>query len=73
MSTNTEMITLVVNGKTEKINGPISLKSFLELKKINSNVVACELNLTIIRRAFLGDTFLKDGDQLEILQMIGGG
>lgn len=61
------------NGKDEVLSGPIDLKSFLELKSINPNVVACELNLTVIRRKDLATTPLKDGDTLEVIRMIGGG
>jgi len=67
------MISLTINGKEEKVVEGSSIKTLLEGKGINPNVVACELNLTIIKRAFLGETILKEGDQLEIIQMIGGG
>lgn len=62
-----------INGKTEQIDDDTSVRSLLETKGINPNLVACELNLTIIKRARLGEVKLKDGDVLEILQMIGGG
>ncbi|MFN0118677.1 MAG: sulfur carrier protein ThiS [Elusimicrobiota bacterium] len=62
-----------VNGQIENVKDGISIKEFLETKGINFNVVACELNLEIIKRAKLGETFLKAGDKLEILRMIGGG
>ena len=41
--------------------------------KIQPELVACELNLKIIRRAQYAETLLKEGDELEILQMISGG
>ena len=47
--------------------------NILKEKGINFNVVACELNLKIVRRERLNETVLTDGDELEILQMIGGG
>lgn len=68
-----DIIRLTVNGKSVEISGPTTVKNFLLEKGINPNVVACELNLTILKRANLESTVLKDGDQLEVIQMIGGG
>ena len=62
-----------INGKIEEIGGDMTVRSLLESKGINPNLVACELNLTILKRAKLGETPLRDGDKLEIIQMIGGG
>jgi sulfur carrier protein len=66
-------ISVQINGKQEHLSDGMSLKRLLEHKGISPNVVACELNMTIVRRAALAETFLKEGDQLEILHMIGGG
>ncbi len=61
------------NGKDEILPEPIDLKTFLDKKNINSNVVACELNLQVVRRKDLSTTHLKEGDTLEVIRMIGGG
>jgi thiamine biosynthesis protein ThiS len=68
-----ELIEIDLNGKKEHIQNGLSLKSLLDSMGVNSNLVACELNLKIIRRANLDQTALKPGDTLEIIQMIGGG
>lgn len=62
-----------VNGKNEDVKPGSTVKSFLLEKDINPNIVACELNLEIIRRAELDKKTLKEGDILEIIRMIGGG
>ncbi len=62
-----------INGKQDVIPDGLSVRALLESKGINPNLVACELNLTILKRAQLADTPLHDGDRLEIIQMIGGG
>lgn len=64
---------IVLNGQKETLDEGISVKDLLIKKNINANTVACELNLKIIKRAQLDHVILKDGDQLEILRMIGGG
>jgi thiamine biosynthesis protein ThiS len=62
-----------INGKMEHLDGNPTIRELLDQKGINPNLVACELNLEIIRRANLAETRLKEGDILEILQMVGGG
>lgn len=62
-----------VNGHDEECAEGTTLLAFLEAKGVNPSLVACELNMDIIRRARLGETVLKDGDVLEVLRMIGGG
>ncbi len=62
-----------INGKQEQVADGVTLRSLLETKGINPNLVACELNLAIVKRARLGEVVLKEGDVLEVLQMIGGG
>jgi sulfur carrier protein len=62
-----------INGKNEVIEEGASVAKILEKKGINPNVVACELNLKILRRAQLSEIYLKEGDELEIIQMVGGG
>jgi thiamine biosynthesis protein ThiS len=62
-----------VNGKEMQLAEGMTVKQVLEQRQLSPNVVACELNEKILRRAALGDAVLHDGDVLEILQMIGGG
>lgn len=62
-----------LNGKPADVEAGITIKKLLDTKGINPNVVACELNLKIIRRANLENTRLNEGDTLEVIQMIGGG
>jgi thiamine biosynthesis protein ThiS len=66
-------LNIEVNGKKEIVDSDTTIKKLLESRNINSNLVACEINLKIIRRAQLGDVVLHEGDCLEIIQMIGGG
>jgi len=66
-------ITVHVNGKPEVVDRGISVRSLLESKGINPQVVACELNLKILKRAALAEVSLGEGDALEVIQMIGGG
>jgi thiamine biosynthesis protein ThiS len=62
-----------INGNAERVPEGTSIKSLLLDRNINPNVVACELNMTVIRRAELDQVKLKEGDVLEVIRMIGGG
>lgn len=68
-----DQISIQVNGKNEQIPKGTTVRQHLESKGIGINVVACELNMKILKRATLGDIQLNEGDVLEVIQMIGGG
>ena len=62
-----------INGKELDLAPRTTVKQVLDQRGISVNVVACELNEKILKRATLAEVVLEDGDVLEILQMIGGG
>jgi sulfur carrier protein len=64
---------IVLNGDKKEVTEPASLQGLLDELKIPAGRVACEVNLKIIKRAFYGETLLKEGDTIEIIQAIGGG
>ena len=66
-------MTIVVNGKTERIEAKTSLLDFLNSKKLDPEKVVVELNLDIISKEQLGSTILNENDSLEILRFVGGG
>jgi sulfur carrier protein len=66
-------MTIILNGEKIDIEQGVNLRAFLESRAINPNIVACELNEKIIRRAQLSETPLAEGDRLEVIRMIGGG
>ena len=67
------MTKIVLNGKETEIAENITLSKLLENLKISPQMVACEINAKIIRRAQYPQTPISEGDKIEILQMIGGG
>lgn len=63
---------ICINGeKIEK--DEIKLSSYLEENKINPRRIAVELNGEILPKSQYGDTVLKDGDIVEIVNFVGGG
>ena len=64
---------IILNGKETLINDGITIQELLTEMKISPQIVACELNLKIVKRNQYPSTTISEGDQLEILRMIGGG
>ena len=67
------MIKIKLNGKDKEINGMMSVSRLLEELKINPEGVVVELNLQVLNRAKYGATDLKEGDNMEIINFVGGG
>ena len=61
-----------INGKDEEFLGG-SVLDLLKAKKIEPQMVAVEVNDTMVEREHLGATQLKEGDRLEFLFYMGGG
>ncbi|HEX6061576.1 MAG TPA: sulfur carrier protein ThiS [Candidatus Limnocylindria bacterium] len=67
------MIALHVNGKRIELEQPTPLLRYLEQLGVNPRAVAVEHNGEIIQRAAYATVTLRDGDQVEIVRMVGGG
>jgi sulfur carrier protein len=63
---------LRINGKSEEFSGG-SVLDLLKTKKIEPQMVAVEVNDSMVEREQLGTTQLKEGDRLEFLFYMGGG
>ena len=61
-----------INGKPEEISGGTVL-DLLQAKKIEPQMVAVEVNDTMLDRNLLATTRLSDGDRVEFLFYMGGG
>jgi sulfur carrier protein len=61
-----------INGKAEEIAGGTVL-DLLQAKKIEPQMVAVEVNDTMLDRNHLATTSLSDGDRVEFLFYMGGG
>lgn len=67
------MIKIKLNGKDKEINDRMSVSQFLEELKINPEGVVVELNLQVLNKAKYGATDIKEGDNVEIINFVGGG
>jgi sulfur carrier protein len=61
-----------INGKAEEFSGGTVL-DLLQAKKIEPQMVAVEVNDTVLDRKHLATTNLSDGERVEFLFYMGGG
>jgi sulfur carrier protein len=64
---------ITLNGEPYELDGPLSLAALLDRLQIDSRRVAVEHNLTIVRRSQYDQVRIQDGDQVEIVNFVGGG
>lgn len=62
---------VTINGKETDIEEKTSLLDFLKKKGIDKNSVVIEYNKDIVKD--IDDIEFKDGDDIEILRIVGGG
>ena len=67
------MAELMVNGVAQSVPDGTTVTQLLSTLQIAPERVVVELNLAILKRAELGNTVLKDGDQVEVVHFVGGG
>ena len=62
-----------VNGESRELPDGLTAAQLLETLQVVPERVVVELNLQILKRAQLAQTVLKERDQVEIVQFVGGG
>ena len=64
---------LTVNGEKRQVADGLTASGLLDTLQIMPERVVVEVNLTILKRVQLQEAVLKEGDQVEIVQFVGGG
>ncbi len=62
-----------VNGKPKELDEGASVLDLLQQLGLQPRRVAVERNKRIVRRNDFDDTVLTDGDEVEIVTLVGGG
>jgi len=62
-----------LNGEPHELAGPVTLTALLAQLNIDPRRVAVEHNLNVDKRAHYDTTQIQDGDQIEIVNFVGGG
>jgi thiamine biosynthesis protein ThiS len=66
-------VKIILNGDSVELASPMTIGALLAQLEIDGRRVAVEHNLTVLKRATFDITEIKDGDQIEIVNFVGGG
>jgi thiamine biosynthesis protein ThiS len=66
-------LTIRLNGEPREVAGPVSITALLAALDIDPRRVAVEHNMTVVRRDAYSSTIVHDGDEVEIVNFVGGG
>ena len=66
-------MTIILNGEPFDLNGPLTVTELLSQLEIDARRVAVEHNVVVLKRAAFDDTVVQEGDQVEIVNFVGGG
>lgn len=64
---------ITLNGDPIELLGRLTVSDLLARLDIDSRRVAVEHNLVVLKRATFGETEVREGDQIEIVNFVGGG
>ena len=67
------MISVIVNGESREVPADLTLVGLLAHLAIDPRTVVVEHNRVIVRRTRLDEVTVGGGDQIEIVQFVGGG
>jgi thiamine biosynthesis protein ThiS len=66
-------LTITLNGDRYDIPEPVTVTALLDTLAIDARRVAVEHNLVILKRTAFDQTMVRDGDNVEIVNFVGGG
>ena len=63
----------MLNGDRFDVTGPLTVGDLLAQLDLDARRVAVEHNLLVVKRAAFADTPIREGDEVEIVNFVGGG
>ena len=66
-------MTITLNGDAHELPGPVTLAALLRTLDIDARRVAVEVNLSVIKKAAYETLLVGDGDEVEVVNFVGGG
>jgi thiamine biosynthesis protein ThiS len=66
-------VRILLNGEPHDLPGPVTIQVLLEGLGIDARRVAVERNLEVVRRGLYTSETVSDGDEVEIVNFVGGG
>ena len=66
-------MTITLNGDQYSLPGPLTITALLHRLGIDGRRVAVERNLVIIKRLLYDTPMIDEGDEIEVVNFVGGG
>jgi sulfur carrier protein len=66
-------MTIQLNGEPYELPGPLTIAELLARLDIDARRVAVELNLQVLKRGTFDTSMINDGDEVEVVNFVGGG
>ena len=73
VKTGETVLHVVVNGNREELNPGTTLSALITRYKLLPRHIAIEVNQELVNRRLFEATTIKEGDQIEIVTLVGGG
>jgi sulfur carrier protein len=64
---------ITLNGEPYDLPGPVTVAELLQQLQIDERRVAVELNVAVLKRGTFASTTIHEGDEVEIVNFVGGG
>lgn len=62
-----------LNGEPYELPSPVTVQALLDQLGLDGRRVAVEVNLDVVKRARYAEQVIRDGDEVEIVNFVGGG
>jgi sulfur carrier protein len=66
-------VKITLNGEPYEAEGPLTVSALLAALEVDSRRVAVEHNLKVLKRATFDEVVVREGDQVEVVNFVGGG
>jgi thiamine biosynthesis protein ThiS len=66
-------VKIILNGEPHQLASPVTISGLLAELDIDPRRVAVERNFVVIKRDAYATTPIEDGDQIEVVNFVGGG
>ena len=66
-------MTITLNGDPFELTGPLTVKELLAHLEADPRRVAVEHNLVVVKRAVYDSAVIEAGDEVEVVNFVGGG
>jgi thiamine biosynthesis protein ThiS len=67
------LVRIRLNGEAYDLPGPLTVTELLAHLAIDARRIAVEHNLTVLKRTTFDSVVVSDGDEVEIVNFVGGG